>query len=298
MNAKVRAAYLSCCLLWGSTWMFIKLGLRDLPPLLFAGTRMLLAAAVLFPFAARSGLRGHGRRALGWMAFVGVLQIGIPYALLFAGQQWVPSAFAAVLFATFPVWLALVARLLLPDQLLTPRKIAAALLGIAGVVLLQLPGLAGHAVSPLAIAGAGLVLTASVVVAFANVLVRRELGGSPAIVIAFVQVFTGALLLLLLSLGLERGRPASFTPLAILAVTYLAVLGTAVTYLFLFWLIPRVPMSAIGAIPLLDTMVAVVLAAIVLREPLGWPLLAGGALVLTGAALANQVPAGPAPEAG
>jgi len=87
---RIRAAYFSCCLLWGSTWMVIKLGLRDLPPFLFAGTRMLLAAAVLLPFAAHTGLRGYGRRAWAWMAFVGVLQIGVPYALLFAGQQWVP----------------------------------------------------------------------------------------------------------------------------------------------------------------------------------------------------------------
>jgi len=298
MSGRVRAAYLACCLIWGSTWMFIKLGLRDLPPLLFAGTRMLIAAAVLLPFAARAGLRGHGRRALGWMIFVGVLQIGIPYALLFAAQQWVPSGLAAVLFATFPVWLALVGRLLLRDQPLTPRKIAAALLGIAGVALLQLPALRGQALSPLAAAGGALVLAASVVVAFANVLVRRELGPYPPIVIAFVQVLAGALLLVALAASLERGRPASFTPPAIFALLYLAVLGTAVTYLFLFWLIPRVPLAVIGAIPLLDTTVAVILGTLVLGEPLGWPLLGGGALVLGGAALANQAPAEPAPEAG
>ena len=283
MKARVRAAYLACCLLWGSTWMVIKLGRRDLPPLLFAGTRMLIAAAVLLPFAARAGLRGHGRRAVSWMAFVGVLQIGIPYALLFA---------------TFPVWLALVARVLLPDQPLTPRKIAAAVMGIAGVAVLQLPALRGQALSPLAAAGGALVLGASVVVAFANVLVRRELGPYPPIVIAFVQVLAGALLLVALAAALERGRPASFTPTAVFALLYLAVLGTAVTYLFLFWLIPRVPLSAIGAIPLLDTTVAVILGTAVLGEAVGWPLLAGGALVLTGAALANQVPVEPAPEAG
>ena len=288
MNVRIRAAYLACCLLWGSTWMFIKLGLRDLPPLLFAGTRMLLAAAVLFPFAARTGLRGHGRRALRWMAFVGVLQIGIPYALLFAGQLWVPSALAAMLFATFPVWLALVARLLLRDHWLTRRKLLAAFLGIAGVALLQLPALRGTTLAPMAAWGGALILLASVVIAFANVLVRRELGGHPPIVIAFVQVLAGALLLLLVSAALERGRPASFTPRATFALVYLAVLGTAVTYLFLFWLIPRVPMSAIGAIPLLDTTVAVFLGSLVLGEALGWPLLAGGVLVLSGAALANE----------
>lgn len=297
MSFRVRAAYLSCCVLWGSTWMVIKLGLRDLPPFLFAGTRMLLAAFVLLPFALRTGLRGYGGRAWGWMICVGMLQIGVPYALLFAAQQWVPSALAAMLFATFPVWLAVVARLLLPDQLLTPRKIAAALLGIAGIALLELPALRGQAISPLAAGGGALVIAASIVVAFANVLVRRELSPYPPLVITFVQVLSGALFLLALAGTLERGRAASFTPVAIAAIGYLAVLGTAVTYLFLFWLIPRVPMSAIGVIPLLDTSVAVTLGALVLGESLGWSLFAGGALVLTGAALANSPPAESAPEA-
>jgi len=297
MPLRIRAAYLSCCLLWGSTWMVIKLGLRDLPPFLFAGTRMLLAAAVLLPFAARAGLREYDRRDWGRVGFIGVLQIGLPYALLFAGQQWVPSALAAVLFASFPVWLVLIARLLLPGQPLTGRKIAAALLGIAGVALLQFPALKGQTLSPLAAAGGALVLTASAVIAFANVLVRKQLGGHRPLVITFVQVLAGSLLLLLLSAALERDKPASFTPASVAAIVYLAVLGTAVTYLCLFWLIPRVPMSAIGAIPLLDTTVAVTLGALVLGEALGWSLLAGGALVLSGAALANQAPTEPAPEA-
>ena len=159
MQLRIRAAYLCCCLLWGSTWMVIKLGLRDLPPFLFAGTRMLIAAAVLLPFAAGAGLRAYGPRDWGRVALIGLLQIGVPYGLLFAGQQWVPSALAAVLFATFPVWLVLIARLMLPGQPLTPRKIAAALLGIAGVFLLQLPALRGQALSPLAAVGGALVLS-------------------------------------------------------------------------------------------------------------------------------------------
>src|SRR5947209_7888360 len=78
-----------------------------------------------------------------WMriAAVGLLQIGAPYALLFAGQQWITSGLAAVLFATFPVWLLLFARALLPGQPLTAPKIAAALLGIAGVGILQAPAM-------------------------------------------------------------------------------------------------------------------------------------------------------------
>lgn len=290
---KIRLAYLACCVIWGSTWMFIALGLRDLPPLTFAALRMALAALLLLPFALRAGLAALplvGARRIG---AVGLLQIGIPYALLFAAQRWIPSGLTAVLFASFPVWLALVARAMLPDHALTPRKLAAACLGVAGVAVLQLPALRGQNLPLQAPLGGALVLAASVIVAFANVFTRRDLRPYPPIAVAFLQVASGALLLALLALVLERGRPLSFTPTALLALVYLAVFGTAVTYLFLFWLIPRVPLVAIGAIPLLDTMVAVTLGTVVLGERVGWPLLVGGALVLCGAFLANL----PAPEA-
>jgi drug/metabolite transporter (DMT)-like permease len=296
VKARIRFAYFSCCILWGSTWMAIKIGLRDLPPLFFAGARMLLAAAILLPFAWRAGLRLQSRERLEKTAWIGLLQIGIPYALMFAAQQWLPSALTAVLFATFPVWLVLAARLLLHDQPLTPRKLTACALGVAGVLVLQLPALRAQDLSPLAPVGGALVIAAAIVAAFANVYVRKELQAQAPMVITFVQVFTGALFLVILSLLLERGRPAAFTLPATAVLVYLAVFGTAVTYLCLFWLIPRVPMAAIGAIPLLDTTVAVTLGALVLRERIGWPLLAGGALVLTAVALANQAPAEPALE--
>ena len=274
--------------------MTIKVGLRDLPPFFFAGARMLLAAAILLPFAWRAGLGRESPAVLRRMAGIGVLQIGLPYALMFAAQQWMPSALAAVLFATFPVWLALLARLMLPGQELTPRKLAAAFLGLAGIAVLQLPALRAQSYSPLAPLGGALIVGAAILVAFANVRVRQDRGPHSPLVMTFVQVFAGALVLVALSLLLERGRAVNFTPAAVGALLYLAVFGTAVTYLCFFWLMHRVSISAIGAIPLLDTTVAVVLGAVILHEHVGWPLLAGGALVMAGTTLANQAPAEPA----
>ena len=263
MNARVRLAWVACCVLWGSTWLFIKLGLRDLPPLRFAAIRMALAAAVLLPFAVRAGLVRTGRAGLLRVGAVGLIQIGLPYALLFAAQQWVASGLSAVLFATFPVWLLLLARALLPGQPLSPVKVLAAALG------------------------GSLIVAAAILVALANVLVRRRFEAIPPAVLTFGQVFAGAALLTALAWTLEGGRSASWTPRAASAVVYLAICGTAVPYLLLFWLLPRVPVAAIGAIPLVDTTLAVCLGSLVLGERLGWHLLAGGALVLIAAAIAN-----------
>jgi drug/metabolite transporter (DMT)-like permease len=284
---RVFFAYVFCCLLWGSTWLFIKLGLRDLPPLTFAAARMTLAALVILPFAARA--RFAGLRPRDWIriAAVGLLQIGAPYALLFAGQQWVTSGLAAVLFATFPVWLLLLARALLPGQPLTAAKIGAALLGIAGVGVLQVPAMRQLSFGAQAAFGGVFIIAAAILVALANVLIRRLLAHHVPVVLTFVQIASGALLLILLASLLEHGRVAVWTPRASAAVAYLAVFGTAIPYLFLFWLLPRIPVAAIGAIPLLDTSFAVFLGTVVLREPLEPTLLAGGALVFAGAALAN-----------
>src|SRR5438477_4075862 len=138
------AVYLFLCAVWGSTWLFIKIGLRDLPPLRFAGFRMALACLLLAvpAFARAAGGRMPSRREAFFAAFCGFLQIGLSYALLFVASQWIESGLAAILFSSFPIWSGLFAHLLLPDEPLTPRAVAAAALGLAGVALIEAPAAA------------------------------------------------------------------------------------------------------------------------------------------------------------
>jgi drug/metabolite transporter (DMT)-like permease len=282
----VLAVYLAVAVLWGSTWLVIRIGLTDLPPLLFAGARMALAALLLAPLGLR---RGGLRTLLGarrQVAVIGLLQVALPYGLMFVAQQWVPSGLAAILFATFPIWIAVVAHLFLPGEGLTPRRVASALLGVAGVAVIEAPRLGDLAGSTLLLAGSAVIVLASVVVALANVLARRHMLAIPPLTLTVGQSAVGAVLLLGASL-LERGRPAAFTAPAVAALLYLAVFGSGLTYVGLYWLLPRIPMAALGVIPLIDTTVAVSLGAAVLGEPVGWPLLAGGAMVLGAAVLAG-----------
>ncbi len=291
MSTRVRIAlaYVACFVLWGSTWLVIRLGLRDLPPLTFAATRMLLAAALLSPFAIGAGLRGLPTRRWALLGAIGLLQIGVAYALTFVAQQWVPSGLTAVLFATFPVWVVFCARWLLPRHRLTGPKLLACGLGVAGIVVLQSRALQEQALSANAPLGGALILLGSMVVALANVLTRRHLADVKPLLLTFGQTVAGGALLALLAATFERGAELSWTPRVLLVLAYLAIFCTVLTYLLLFWLLPRVPMAAIGAIPLLDTTVAVALGAVVLGEPVGWHMLGGGALVLGAAAIANLV---------
>jgi len=281
------AVYIGLCAVWGSTWLVIKIGLRDLPPLTFAGIRMGVACLLLVPFAlaARWNL---SRREVLFVAVAGFLQIGLSYAFLFIATQWIASGLAAILFASFPIWVALFAHFLLPNEPLTGKAVAAAALGLAGVGVIEAPAL-GRLVSspggPLA-AGGALVLASALVSAYANVLNKKSLSGVPPVLNVWGQTLMGSIVLLLASAILERGAPVVWTTSAVLSLAYLAIFGTALTFAGLFWLIPKVPVAVIGTIPLVDTLVAVVLGSLVLREKLSPRILVGGAMILAGVVFA------------
>jgi len=119
------AMYLALCLVWGSTWLAIKIGLADLPPLRFAAFRMALACVLVAPFAIAAWIRGRRpdafeTRAIAWN---GALQIGVQYSCIFIAEQWIDSGVAALLFATFPIWVGIFAHYLLPAEPLTRRTL-------------------------------------------------------------------------------------------------------------------------------------------------------------------------------
>ncbi len=292
-RARLLLAYVACFVFWGSTWSVVKVGLADLPPLRFAGTRMLLAGLVLLPFSGLLRVR-YGARTWGMLMGVGVLQIALPYGLLFVAQQWIPSSWSALLFSTYAVWLLLVGRMLLPDQPLTPLKLLSAGLGLSGIVALQYEHLHGLGFTGLVLAGCALTLVATLSIALANVLVRRSLAHVPTSLSVCVQTLSSSLLLLAASVAFESHLPGHWTPRALLSIAYLAVLATALTYQLLFWLLSHVPLAVIGVMPLLDTLVAVLLGVVMLGERVDSSLLVGGALILSSAALANLPHAPPA----
>jgi drug/metabolite transporter (DMT)-like permease len=293
-RARLLLAYTACFVLWGSTWAVVKVGLQDLPPLRFAGARMMLAGLVLLPFSGLLRAR-PGARTLWVLMGVGVLQIALPYGLLFVAQQWIPSSWSALLFSTYAVWLLLVGRLLLPDQPLTPMKLVAAGLGLAGIFALQREQLHGLSLSGQVVLGCGLTLLATVSISLANVLVRRSLGHVATGLSVCVQTLSSSVLLLAGSFLFEGDLPAHWTPRAVLVIAYLAVCATALTYQLLFWLLSRVPLTVVGVMPLLDTLVAVLLGVGMLGERVDSSLLVGGVLILASAALANLAPSTPRP---
>ena len=289
LSGRRLAMYVGLCAVWGSTWLVIKIGLRDLPPLWFGGIRMALACALIAPFAFAGTARQQARGTTARTLWAGLLQIGVNYACIFVGEQWIESGLTAVFFATFPLWAGLFAHLMLPDEPLTRRAAATAALGLAGVAIIEAPSLlrrASGATGKRAL-GSALVLVAAFVAAYSNVYVKKHLASVPAVWQTWLQLLSGSSLLLALAAVFEPHAQLRWTPSAVGSLLYLSILGTALPFAGLFWLLHRVPMSVIGTIPIVDTVIAVALGSLGLGESFSPRVLAGAALILVAVLLAS-----------
>ena len=278
----VPLAWLTLCVVWSSTWLVIKIGLRDLPPISYAGIRFLVAIIVLFAVSVgRVGLLPQRGFDYLLLAFTGVLMFAVNYGLLFWGELHVSSGLAAVLQATIPMFGMLFAHLMLPDEPLQLPKLLGALLAVGGVAMIceRLLGFNGFMAFW---GGLGIILGAASA-AFSNVLLKaRALQLAPAMIAAWQMIF-GAAPLLLIGFMVE-GNPLTFhwSVVSIFCLLYLAVIGSALTFLLLYWLLPRMTVARLQAISLITPPGAVVLGWAVGGETFSiWSLL-GGCLVLAG----------------
>jgi drug/metabolite transporter (DMT)-like permease len=282
---KARAVFLLLCLIWGSTWLFIKLGLRDLPPLSFAATRFLLATAILSAIVAARRMSLPEGRAEWWLiAKTGVLAFALNYGLLFWGEQHISSGLAALIQATIPVFGMLFAHPYLPGERLNARKLMGALLGVVGVGVIFSSQLGAE--GGMAAWGSAAVLAGAVFVAYANVLVKARGARLDAAVLAAGQMACGFVVLAAAGLAFE-GNPLNFrwTPLALVCLLYLTLVGSVAAFLLFYWLVRHVDVTKTMLIALVTPLAAVLLGMLVLGEEVTWRTLAGGALILAGIGL-------------
>ena len=129
--------WLVLCLIWGSTWIFIKIGLRDLPPITFSAARFILSAVIVFAIIKLQKIP-LPKTASEWrlLALTGFLQFGLNYSSVFWAEQYITSGLAAVLQATITVFGLVLAWIFLPSERITPRKIIAVLVGVLGVAII------------------------------------------------------------------------------------------------------------------------------------------------------------------
>jgi drug/metabolite transporter (DMT)-like permease len=278
------SVWLLLCLIWGSTWIFIKMGLSDLPPLTFAGLRFLVAAILLWLYVIlRRQSLPRGWRQWGWIA-ASSLTFTFNYGLLFWGEKRISSGLTAVLQATIPAFGFLLAHYFIPGERITSAKfwgLSICTLGIAVIFSDQLK-LEGRS----ALLGSAAVVIGSFAAAASNIIVKRTCQSVSPASLAAAQMTVGLIPLLALGEGFEIDLLSiRWTTNALVCLIYLATVGSALAFMLYYWLLQHTEVTRTLLISLVTPVIAVLIGMLFLHEELTWRLAVGTLAVLAGLAL-------------
>jgi drug/metabolite transporter (DMT)-like permease len=270
------------CVLWSAGWLFMKIGLADLPPITFASLRLLLALSVLAVIvSSRNEWRALRTADLRAIAVSGVLLLGVNYALTFWGAQYLPSALTSVLQATSPVFGFVIGTATGAERWSAARAVALPI-GIIGVALVSRGQFAAGRDAGL---GSAAVLGGAVCAAIAYAIVKKRAAHLPPTVMVATQTAFAVAPLLALALAVE-GSPfdVRWTPAAIASLLYLGIASSVVAFWLNYWLLKRVAATTVLSMALVQPLIAAALGAMVLGERFGTAAAAGGLCILLSAA--------------
>src|ERR1700730_2056635 len=235
---KTLLAFAIIYFVWGSTFLAIRIGVHEVPPLLFAAMRFLVAGLVLYGWMIARGERSPNPRQWMSVAVLALLIFVIDYGLLFWAEQRVPSGIAAVIMATIPVFIALSEILFLRPQRLTVRLSAALLIGIAGVAVLMSRSL-NLGGAPIDRTGAMALIIASISWSVASVIARKLPLPPSKVMSSGAQMLAGGIFLTLAAAALGEFRnfhPGTVSRAAWLSLLYLIVAGSIIGFTAYVWL--------------------------------------------------------------
>ena len=283
-RATVIGLYGLLVLIWSSTWVAIKIGLEDCPPLLGAGLRFSLAGLMLLAVAAiqRRPLRTDRLLA----AVLALAPFAFAYGLVYWGEQYVPSGLAAVLFGILPLYTAVLGSVLLHDEPLRAPLLLGVLIGIGGLSLAFLESVELGNAEKAAIGATALALS-PLGAALGTIAQKRRAAELDAVVLNAWAMLGGGLLLVAVSALSESWGDFVWSAESVGSIAYLAVFGSAIAFVTLTVLLRQISAMAIAFLAMLLPFGALVFGALLYDESITPRALGGAALVATGLLIAQ-----------
>jgi drug/metabolite transporter (DMT)-like permease len=290
---KTLLAFAMIYFVWGSTYLAIRVGVREVPPFLLAAMRFLVAGFILYGWMIARGERSPSGRQ--WMSasLLAVLIFVLDYGLVFWAEQRVPSGITAVMMATIPAFMALSEILFLRTQRLTVRLGTALLIGIAGVAVLMSPSLnlSGAPIDPL---GAMALIIASMSWSVASALTRKLPLPLSKVMSSGAQMLAGGVFLALTAAALGEFRnfhPWTVSRAAWLSLLYMIVAGSIIAFTAYVWLLHHESPTKVGTYAYVNPVVAVLVGYFLGGEGLGLRTILGTAFVLISVLAITMTPA-------
>jgi drug/metabolite transporter (DMT)-like permease len=276
-------AFVTVCIVWGTTYLGIHVALETVPVLLVAGLRWMFAGVVMSALMLATGRGLPKPRLWGPLALLGFLMNIVGNGFVVYAQQFVASGLTAVLIATTPFWSALIERLLPNGERFSKRSLSGLALGFSGIVVLVWPELTnGGAGGRQFVIGVIAIQLACVGWVVGTSYARRhELGDNPFRSTALQMVFSGIMLLVAATAHGDWAQ-LSFTPRTIAAMLYLSVAGSLIAYSAYIYAIQHLPLQLVSLYAYINPMIAVGLGTLLLNEPLSARVIVAAVLVFAG----------------
>jgi len=276
-------------LVWGTTWAAITISLRGIPPFTGVALRFAIAAVLLTAYARLMGipLAATNRRDRRLRILHSLLTFCGSYGIVFWAEQWVPSGLASVLFATFPLLVAVMAHFALPAERMTVQVLVGIGLGFAGIAIIFAEDFELLGGSMVAVASVVMLLS-PLVAAVVSVAVKRWGSGMHPVPFNAVAMVLAAGIMGVVAALVERHRLVVFDPGPVAALLYMAIAGTAITFPLYFWLLEHMQARQVALIGYGTPVVALFLGAVFMDEPMTVRTGVGSAMVVVGVAVASH----------
>jgi drug/metabolite transporter (DMT)-like permease len=293
VRAKDWLVFIILGILWGSSFLWIKIAIQEISPLLLVTLRLTFAIITLTIAAiiARP-LWPQGKRL--WLALVlfGLINTAIPYFLISWGEQYIDSAVAAILNSSTPLFAMVIAHIFLDDDRITLPRLTGLLIGFVGIVIIVSRDLgqneSGMQYTTLLLLGQAAVLLASFLYAGSAVFAKRNLEGLSPVVQGLVPIVGASTFLWLLVPIVEDPLSLPELPITWMAIAWLGLLGTGFAFILYFYLIHSVGPTRTTLVTYIFPLVGLVLGVIVLGEKLDLRLVVGAGLIIISVAVVNQ----------
>lgn len=289
-----RSAYLAwatICVVWGTTYLAIKLALDTIPPFLMGGLRYTIAGGVLAAYLAARGQRLPPRAEWRAFALIGLLMLGFGNGGVVLAEQWVPSGLAAVVIATSPFWMVGLDALLSGGERLRARQLSGLAIGFVGIVILVGPDLVLDTGSRRATA-AGIVALQLACAGWAlgTAYSRRKAPHVEPIPAAALQMLFGGAFMLLAGTAFGEWAHLRITPSGSLLLLYLALFGAVAGFVAYLHALRHLPVAFVSLYAYVNPVIAVALGTWLLAEPFNWRMAIAIAVVLLGMTVVSMRP--------
>jgi len=281
LKAKIWIALAINCVVWGSTWSVIKIGLEGIPPYLSAGLRFGVAAIILRAVVWRMKLTfPKGKEFTSLVLELGFTSFAIPFALVYYAGQYIPSALSSILFAVYPFCVAILSAFRLKNEPLNGFQWTGTALGFLGIYWIFKDQLTDEMTA--SVMGMIAMVLSALLQANSIISLRKRGHQFDTVVTTFTSITIASVALLAFSFIVEYDQPVVWNATTILSTLYLGIFATVITFISYFWLVRHVAPVLLALTAFVTPIFALLIGWFIMNESLGPEVLTGALFVLAG----------------